>query len=63
MTVPIDWQKSSYSEGGDGNTCVEIAPLATRVAIRDSKDPSQGTVTVPLEAFTALVQNLKTASR
>ncbi|GGQ07523.1 DUF397 domain-containing protein [Streptomyces mutabilis] len=62
MTVPIDWQKSSYSEGGDGNTCVEIAPLATRVAIRDSKDPSQGTVTVPVEAFTALVQNLKTAS-
>ncbi|WP_217245598.1 DUF397 domain-containing protein [Streptomyces sp. AC602_WCS936] len=62
MTVPIDWQKSSYSEGGDGNTCVEIAPLATRVAIRDSKDTSQGTVTVPLHAFTALVQSFKTAT-
>ncbi|MFD5298709.1 DUF397 domain-containing protein [Streptomyces mutabilis] len=62
MTVPIDWQKSSYSEGGDGNTCVEIAPLATRVAIRDSKDPSQGTVTVPLEAFTALVRSFTTAA-
>ncbi|MFE0820766.1 DUF397 domain-containing protein [Streptomyces sp. NPDC058807] len=62
MTGPTDWRKSSYSEGGDGNTCVEIAPLATRVAIRDSKAPSQGTLTVPLEAFTALVHNLKTAS-
>ncbi|MDN3246202.1 DUF397 domain-containing protein [Streptomyces mutabilis] len=62
MTVPIDWQKSSYSEGGDGNTCVEIAPLATRVAIRDSKDPSQGTVTVPFEAFTALVRSFRAAA-
>jgi hypothetical protein len=62
VTVPIDWQKSSYSEGGDGNTCVEIAPLATRVAIRDSKDPSQGTVTVPREAFTALVRSFRTAA-
>ncbi len=63
MTETLRWRKSSFSGGGDGNTCVEIAPLATRVAIRDSKEPSQGTVTVPLEAFTALVQNLKTASR
>ncbi|MFJ7772444.1 DUF397 domain-containing protein [Streptomyces sp. NPDC097107] len=62
MTGPKRWQKSSYSEGGDGNTCVEVAPLRTRVAIRDSKDPSKGMVTVPVGSFTALVQSLKTVS-
>ncbi|MFE1111892.1 DUF397 domain-containing protein [Streptomyces rochei] len=62
MTETLRWRKSSFSGGGDGNTCVEIAPLATRVAIRDSKDPSRGTVTVPLEAFTALVRSFRTAA-
>ncbi|MEU6452901.1 DUF397 domain-containing protein [Streptomyces sp. NPDC047065] len=60
MTGPINWRKSSYSEGGDGNTCVEIAPLRSlHVAIRDSKNPSHGTLTVPLASFTALVRSLK----
>ncbi|MFC5954189.1 DUF397 domain-containing protein [Streptomyces pratens] len=62
MTEPPRWRKSSFSGGGDGNTCVEIAPLHTRVAIRDSKDPLQGTVTVPVDSFTALVQSLKTTT-
>ena len=54
------WRKSSFSGGGDGNTCVEVAPLRSQVAIRDSKNPSHGTLTVPLESFTALVRSLKT---
>ncbi|WP_329471902.1 DUF397 domain-containing protein [Streptomyces sp. NBC_01723] len=54
------WRKSSFSGGGDGNTCVEIAPLRSRVLIRDSKSPTHGTVTVPLASFTALVRSLKT---
>ncbi|MFB7084106.1 DUF397 domain-containing protein [Streptomyces sp. NPDC056296] len=62
MTETVNWRKSSYSGGGDGNTCVEVAPLRTRVAIRDSKDPSLGMVTVPVGSFTALVQSLKTTS-
>ncbi|MFE0801422.1 DUF397 domain-containing protein [Streptomyces sp. NPDC058812] len=62
MTGPNHWQKSSYSGGGDGNTCVEVAPLRTRVAIRDSKDPSKGMVTVPAGSFTALIQSHKTTS-
>ncbi|MFB6551403.1 DUF397 domain-containing protein [Streptomyces sp. NPDC056405] len=62
MTGPNRWQKSSYSEGCDGNTCVEVAPLRTRVAIRDSKDPSLGMVTVPVGSFTALIQSLKTTN-
>ncbi|MGC0384354.1 DUF397 domain-containing protein [Streptomyces sp. SAI-129] len=59
MTVLPRWQKSSYSEGGDGNTCVEIAALPTRVAIRDSKAPARGTVTIPVGSFAALIQGLK----
>ena len=62
MTGPINWRKSSYSEGGDGNTCVEVAPLRSRVAIRDSKNPSHGTLTVPLASFTALVRSLKAST-
>jgi hypothetical protein len=59
VTRRIHWRKSSYSEGGDGNTCVEIAPIHTHVAIRDSKAPCQGTLTVPVGAFTALVRSLR----
>ncbi|MEU9633515.1 DUF397 domain-containing protein [Streptomyces tendae] len=59
MTVRPHRRKSSYSEGGDGNTCVEIAALPTRVAIRDSKAPSWGTLTAPVGAFAALIQSLK----
>ncbi|MCX2926354.1 DUF397 domain-containing protein [Streptomyces sp. NEAU-W12] len=62
MAEPLRWRKSSFSGGGDGNTCVEIAPLRTRVAIRDSKNPSRGTVTIPVGSFTALVQSLKTTT-
>jgi hypothetical protein len=43
-----NWRKSSYS--GDGGTgggdCVEVAAVGERFAVRDSKDPGAGTVTV-----------------
>ncbi|MGV9908811.1 DUF397 domain-containing protein [Streptomyces tendae] len=62
MTETLRWRKSSFSGGGDGNTCVEIAALPTRVAIRDSKVPSRGTVTVPAGSFAAFIQRLKTTT-
>ncbi|NEC86139.1 DUF397 domain-containing protein [Streptomyces sp. SID12501] len=62
MTTPDNWQKSSYSGGADGNNCVEIAPLPTRVAIRDSKAPADVTLTFRLGAFTAFVEVLKADS-
>ncbi|MET8487977.1 DUF397 domain-containing protein [Streptomyces tendae] len=62
MTETPRWRKSSFSGGGDGNTCVEIAALPTRVVIRDSKAPSQGTVTIPVRSFAALIQSLKTTT-
>ncbi|WP_128435276.1 DUF397 domain-containing protein [Streptomyces cyaneus] len=59
MATPENWQKSSYSGSGDGNACVEIANRHTRVAIRDSKAPAQGTLFFPAGAFTAFISNLK----
>ncbi|WP_416972391.1 DUF397 domain-containing protein [Streptomyces sp. 4F14] len=33
----LAWFKSSYSDGPEGDSCVEIATTPTRVHIRDSK--------------------------
>ncbi|GGP49439.1 DUF397 domain-containing protein [Streptomyces calvus] len=32
------WFKSSYSDGPDGNSCVEVAIAPDAVHVRDSKD-------------------------
>ncbi|MFD4502410.1 DUF397 domain-containing protein [Streptomyces sp. NPDC058457] len=58
----MHWRKSTYSSGGDGDTCVEIATLPTRIAIRDSKAPTRATLSFPAPAFAALVDHLKAAS-
>ncbi|MEV2216322.1 DUF397 domain-containing protein [Streptomyces sp. NPDC050997] len=60
MVNPEHWQKSSYSGGGDGNACVEIAKLDAHVAIRDSKTPARATLSFPPAAFTTFVAALKT---
>ncbi|MEU0220367.1 DUF397 domain-containing protein [Streptomyces sp. NPDC006265] len=59
MDTTGNWRKSSYSGPGDGDSCVEIAPAPTHIAIRDSKAPARATVTVPTGAFTAFVDALK----
>ncbi|MFC4533500.1 DUF397 domain-containing protein [Sphaerisporangium dianthi] len=48
------WRKSSYSSA-NGGECVEIAMLPHGVAIRDSKDPAKGHLTVSAEAFGAFL--------
>ncbi|RPF36715.1 DUF397 domain-containing protein [Streptomyces sp. TLI_185] len=58
MTTPHNWRKSSYSGSGDGNNCVEIANLPTRVAIRDSKAPSRGMISFPRGTFSGFISNL-----
>ncbi|MEV7000098.1 DUF397 domain-containing protein [Streptomyces sp. NPDC093982] len=59
MTTADTWRKSSYSGGGEGNDCVEIATLPDRIAVRDSKAPAHGTLTVPAEAFAPFIEALK----
>ncbi|MCF1596623.1 DUF397 domain-containing protein [Streptomyces muensis] len=60
MTAPAQWKKSSFSGGGEGNDCVEIANLLTRVAIRDSKAPAQGGISFSAGTFAAFISILKT---
>ncbi|MEV7613843.1 DUF397 domain-containing protein [Streptomyces sp. NPDC089799] len=36
--VEVAWRKSSYSDGGDINDCVEVATTLAAVLVRDSKD-------------------------
>ncbi len=60
MTAPENWRKSSYSDGGDGDDCVEIATSPTHIAIRDSKTPTAGgTLTFPAEAFAPFLVTVK----
>ncbi|MCF1598725.1 DUF397 domain-containing protein [Streptomyces muensis] len=48
------WRKSSYS-GSTGGECVEVANLTPHIAIRDSKNPDVGTLTLSPEAYVAFV--------
>ncbi|MFI6015888.1 DUF397 domain-containing protein [Streptomyces sp. NPDC051243] len=59
MTTPGTWRKSSYSGGGDGNNCVEIANSPTHISIRDSKVPARATLTFPTGAFALLIEAVK----
>jgi hypothetical protein len=63
VTTPDHWRKSSYSGGGDGNNCVEIATRSIHVAVRDSKAPARATLTFPAEAFAPFLEALKAPRR
>ncbi|WP_031483154.1 DUF397 domain-containing protein [Streptomyces bicolor] len=52
------WRKSSYS-GSSGGDCVEVAPLTPHIAVRDSKNPEAGTLTLSLEAYVAFVGHVR----
>ncbi|MDJ0385527.1 DUF397 domain-containing protein [Streptomyces sp. G-G2] len=43
----LDWFKSSYSDGSEGDSCVEVATTPATVHVRDSKDTR-----IPHLAFT-----------
>ncbi|MFJ8030644.1 DUF397 domain-containing protein [Streptomyces sp. NPDC096032] len=59
MLTPGAWKKSSYSGGGQGDACVEIAQRATHIAVRDSKAPARATLTFPTSAFGPFLRALK----
>lgn len=48
------WRKSSYS-GSSGGECVEVAALTLCIAVRDSKNPALGTLTLSPEAYVAFI--------
>ncbi|MBK3570194.1 DUF397 domain-containing protein, partial [Streptomyces sp. MBT62] len=39
MDHVLHWQKSTFSDGGDGNTCVELATTPTTLHLRESDTP------------------------
>jgi len=47
MTTPDNWQKSSYSGPGDGDSCVELASSPTALHLRESDDPGIVLTTTP----------------
>ncbi|MFI0406342.1 DUF397 domain-containing protein [Actinomadura sp. 3N508] len=52
------WRKSSRS-GSSGGDCVEVALLGGLKAVRDSKNPEGGHLTVERDAWAALVSQIK----
>jgi len=50
MTHALHWQKSTFSGGGEGNTCVEVAATPTTLHLRESDTPHTqlATTTPPL---------------
>jgi len=62
VAIPGNWRRSSYSDGDDGNDCVEIATSPTHIAIRDSKTPARATLTFPAGAFAPFLDSVKAYS-
>ncbi|NKZ03850.1 DUF397 domain-containing protein [Actinomadura latina] len=55
----ITWRKSSYTGGGNDEACVELAELAGRVWVRDSKDPDGERLAFGRDAFAGLLVRVK----
>ena len=53
----VTWRKSSYSNTSGGE-CVEIAPNLPLVPVRDSKNPTHGTLIFGVEAWSEFVRSV-----
>ncbi|WOX10147.1 DUF397 domain-containing protein [Streptomyces sp. N50] len=58
MDHVLHWQKSTFSDGGDGNTCVEIASTSTALHLRESDSPDTQLTTTPAP-LTHLIHGIK----
>ncbi|WKX70923.1 DUF397 domain-containing protein [Streptomyces sp. XD-27] len=54
----IHWKKSSFSSGGDGGQCIELAATADGILMRESDEPAT-VVTTSRDEFRALVLGVK----
>ena len=50
------WHKSSHSS--DSNICVEVARIGPRAAVRDSKNPTGPSLTLPDRSCTNLLRTV-----
>ncbi|MBP2331197.1 hypothetical protein JOF56_011582 [Kibdelosporangium banguiense] len=53
------WRKSTHSSEGSGGDCVELACLPFSALVRDSKNPTAGTLTIPVGPWTAFLAALR----
>jgi uncharacterized protein DUF397 len=58
MAQQPTWQKSSFSGGGEGNSCLELATAPTGPPLRESDDPTTILTTTPAR-LTALLSAIK----
>jgi hypothetical protein len=56
MTTDGVWRKSSWSAP---DNCVEVARTATLIAVRDSKNPSNGALVFTASAWRAFLADAK----
>ena len=54
---PVRWHKSSHSSAN--GQCVEVAPVAGGIAVRDSKNPAGPVLIFTRQAWAAFVEDLK----
>lgn len=54
----IQWQKSSFSGGGDGNECIELPPGENSLLLRESDDPTRILPVTP-SGLAALLRRLQ----
>lgn len=55
------WFKSSYSDGTDGNSCVELALTPGTIHVRDSKNTEGPRITFAPGAWAAFVLDVPEA--
>ncbi|MFD9392150.1 DUF397 domain-containing protein [Streptomyces sp. NPDC060000] len=58
---PDNWQKSSFSGGGDGNDCVELASTPATLHLRESDAPAAVLTTTPAP-LTHLLHAIRTGT-
>ncbi|MEU1331248.1 DUF397 domain-containing protein [Streptomyces sp. NPDC005865] len=56
------WQKSTFSDGSDGDTCVEVAATGPHLHLRESDTPAEELHPTPT-ALTHLLQALRRGER
>lgn len=59
MSHALHWQKSTFSDGGEGNTCVELAATSpTTLHLRESDTPNTQ-LTTTRAPLTHLIRGVK----
>ncbi|MFD4242302.1 DUF397 domain-containing protein [Streptomyces sp. NPDC058525] len=55
--MTLEWFKSSYSDGSEGDSCVEVATTRATVHVRDSKDHRLAHLSFTAQAWAEFVKH------